>query len=688
MQNEFGKELRNGLLSFACTIGERKIEEQSSGSAIGEISTQGLNLESRWDQLEDGVWKWTLCSKGQIAIDWSKLAYKFDIQSVKIKKVLCNGFQSWTETRPFYRDEKMRALRTVAEPLMRSFGDYGFQDYSSRNGATHSWTYSVLYPKKGRDPILIASIDESLAYTTISHRIKKKETVVELRRDVQGLRTLSGDLLFSILIVSAPEARLYELLAEHSRNKASLQKPITGWTSWYNYYTEISPALLKHNVDALHELKAPIDVFQIDDGWQQKIGDWELNEAFDGQMQNLVQHIKSAGFSPGLWLAPFVAEKASRLFRNKKQMLLRDASGKPVKAGFSTMWSGNFYALDIYNQELRNYLQAVFARVINVWGFDFVKLDFLYAAALVPGKGRSRGQIMFEAMSFLRTLCKDIKILACGVPLGPAFGLVDYCRIGADIHLSWEHKLLKFLRNRERVSTLLSLQNSISRHGLNKWAWGNDPDVFILRDDNHQLTEQEQHTIFVVNQVFGQLVFCSDDVSQYNRRSKRKYLSMFPFREKQIDQVREDRGLYKINFRIGKHSYLLCCNLSERERKCKLALGNDEIAIGLSSGRLRIDERSLKLRAHESQLYKIVDLRDSATEMVANDLHLFAGAASQKIVISEGTIDIEFLPDLVNETGLVWLLIEEEQLSKADLLKYTQEGKLGSRILIKMRIGE
>ena len=62
---------------------------------------------------------------------------------------------------------------------------------------------------------------------------------------------------------------------------------------------------------------------------------------------------------------------------------------------------------------------------------------------------------MNDTMTFLRNSCGDKLILGCGVPLGSAFGLVDYCRIGADIHLEWEHKLLKFLENRERVSTCL-----------------------------------------------------------------------------------------------------------------------------------------------------------------------------------------------------------------------------------------
>ncbi|MFT7589891.1 MAG: alpha-glucosidase (family GH31 glycosyl hydrolase), partial [Limisphaerales bacterium] len=65
---------------------------------------------------------------------------------------------------------------------------------------------------------------------------------------------------------------------------------------------------------------------------------------------------------------------------------------------------------------------------------------------------KTLGDLMASAMEFLREVVGEKIILACGVPLASAFGNVDYCRTGADIHLSWDHTLLRFLRNRERVS--------------------------------------------------------------------------------------------------------------------------------------------------------------------------------------------------------------------------------------------
>lgn len=52
--------------------------------------------------------------------------------------------------------------------------------------------------------------------------------------------------------------------------------------------------------------------------------------------------------------------------------------GQPWCCGCN--WS-SFYALDIDHPEVQAYLKQVFDRVLQDWGFDLVKLDFLYGAA-------------------------------------------------------------------------------------------------------------------------------------------------------------------------------------------------------------------------------------------------------------------------------------------------------------------
>ncbi len=180
--------------------------------------------------------------------------------------------------------------------------------------------------------------------------------------------------------------------------------------------------------------------------------------------------------------------------------------------------------MDIENPEAREYIRHVFDVVLNDWGYDLVKLDFLYAAAIVPNHGKTRGQLMCEAMDFLRECVGDKLILGCGVPLFPAFGKVDYCRIGADMGLSW--KCVTFT-HRENVSTINTLGNSIFRRHLDGRAFRNDPDVFLLRENNMQCSFEQRKIISTVNKLFGSVLFTSDNVGDYNQLQMQTLLKTF-----------------------------------------------------------------------------------------------------------------------------------------------------------------
>jgi alpha-galactosidase len=171
--------------------------------------------------------------------------------------------------------------------------------------------------------------------------------------------------------------------------------------------------------------------------------------------------------------------------------------------------------------------------------------------------------VMSDALHFIRRLVGDKMLLACGVPLGSAFGLVDYCRIGADIHLSWEHRLLKFLGNRERVSTIVALRTVFGRWALNKRAFLSDPDVFILRDKKHQLTDIQRDTVFKINSLLGHLLFTSDFLGDYTEGVLQKYKNIFSLKNCHIYAVIEhENDLFCINFVRDDHSYVAYCNLT------------------------------------------------------------------------------------------------------------------------------
>jgi alpha-galactosidase len=339
---------------------------------------------------------------------------------------------------------------------------------------------------------------------------------------------------------------------------------MTGWTSWYNYYQNINEAIILENLNNFKELYKDINIFQIDDGYQTAVGDWlSVDEGkFPKGMKFIRDKIKDNGFLAGLWLAPFVCETNSKLFKEKSHWILKDDKGQMVSGGCN--WS-KFYALDFYNEEVRQYIKKVFDVVLREWNYDLVKLDFLYAVCLMPRKDKTRGQIMTEAMEFLRECIGDKLILGCGVPLGPAFGLVDYCRIGCDVGLDWDDKPHMRLLHRERVSTLNAIANAIGRSQLNARAFMNDPDVFLLREENIELTEVQRNTLATVNSIFGSLLFTSDNIKKYDVDKHLLFDKVIGQRNRTIKKVQYNRnGLVEVEFFEEDKKYIALINLSKK----------------------------------------------------------------------------------------------------------------------------
>lgn len=209
------------------------------------------------------------------------------------------------------------------------------------------------------------------------------------------------------------------------------------WCSWYSLYTAIDEKIINQIIQQLQNL--PFDVIQIDDGWQQKVGDWLPNSKFPSGMESLATTIRSQGKQAGLWLAPFLAVKSSRLFREHPHWFIKDEKGHFITAGFN--WGEQLYALDTTHPQVLEWLRRLMVQVRD-WGFEYVKLDFLYAAAL-PGKRYQdipRELAYRQGLNVMRqSLGEHIFLLACGAPIFPSLGLCDALRVGPDVSGEWEN---------------------------------------------------------------------------------------------------------------------------------------------------------------------------------------------------------------------------------------------------------
>ncbi len=451
------------------------------------------------------------------------LPYKYESN----QRVFVNGYQSWTDSREYFLDEEMTELSKFTEfyvktPFVKKIGigksgDYFICDYPRRKGLFYGFSYG--YVRTGSRVDIFGSLSERSGFTIVRFDVRNVQVIIE--KDLAGVEFSGRTVVADYALISGEYDEAFDKYFEMMDIKCLQKEQKCGYTTWYNYYGGITQDIVIRDLESLSKLDEKVDIFQIDDGYQKAIGDWieTKQDKFPGGMKKLADEIHKRDMLAGLWLAPLAATKNSSIYKKHKDWLVRDEKGRLYVAGPN--W-GPFYAIDIYNKEAAEYIRHFFNVILNEWGFDMVKLDFLYAACVVPIHNKTRGQIMCDAMDFIRECAGDKMILGCGVPLMPAFGKVDFCRIGADVDLSWERKKNRI---REDVSTPNTVNCTIFRRHLDGRAFLNDPDVFLLRDNNINIPFEKRKLLAKINGLFGKLLFVSDNVDDYSKEQMTVFLN-------------------------------------------------------------------------------------------------------------------------------------------------------------------
>ena len=302
-----------------------------------------------------------------------------------------------------------------------------------------------------------------------------------------------------------------------------------GFETWYHHYSNINERLILDDLEALDRTENLANlrfvrrgrpmVFQIDDGWQRSLGDWEIDRTrFPRGLAPVTQAITEKGYIPGLWFAPFLVLPRGELCRTRPEWLLRDRSGRPVVAGWNDKWGKTFHCLDLSRPEVLDYLRSLMDRAIDEWGFRFLKLDFLYAGLLSGAfaGGGAAWEHYRKAVTALTARKTDgegrpVAYLGCGIPFGPSYRHFPLSRIGADTKEDWEYPIARLLGHVGRPSAFVSLMDTIGRAYLDGAVLVNDPDVVFLRKVDCRLTENEKELIALGNFLLGGWIMVSDD---------------------------------------------------------------------------------------------------------------------------------------------------------------------------------
>ena len=515
---------------------------------------------------ESGV-KLTLIPSRPITLISASLEFWHEYE--KNENFFVNGYQSWTTSGEMSAEDIYRGTTPLAgvtkytKDMAITSGDYAFTRYEPRPGFFHSFTYTYL--RRGDEFELFGSLSERNGYTVFYSDMEKH--IFSVEKDVEGLTISEPYEMFDIVrFVGGYDEVFDKYFAAMGLPAKKRIDRLTGYTSWYNYFQKIDENIILRDLKGLSRARESVNIFQIDDGYEPFVGDWlDYNgKDFPNGMKTIADAVHREGYLAGIWLAPFNVQRGkSRILKEHPDWLIRNPDGKPQLG--CVAWGGA-YTLDIYNPEVREHLKNVFDTVLDDWGYDMVKLDFLYSQCRTPRNNKTRGTIMCEAMDFLRECVGDKLILGCGVPLGPAFGVVDACRISCDVDLSYGGKFYNSMSiNNELPSAQNAINNSMFRRHLNGRAFLNDPDVFFLRDHNLTFTWEQKLLLAKINNLFGRVLFVSDDAGEYSEAELEVLKETFKESDAKILDVKcvgaRADGNYEIKFIENGEEKLLYFNL-------------------------------------------------------------------------------------------------------------------------------
>jgi alpha-galactosidase len=277
------------------------------------------------------------------------------------------------------------------------------------------------------------------------------------------------------------------------------------WCSWYHYFERVRAADVLDNLRALDEFGVEAGVVQVDDGYADAPGDWLVANPAFGDLRAVVDAVRSSGRRAGLWVAPFVVGRRSRLFAEHPDWVLRDGHGEVVSAG--PVLRDECAVLDVDVPGAAHYLRSVLEEFAG-WGIDYFKFDFLYAGALHGHRASGVDAVTAyrHGLGLLRdAIGADAYLVGCGAPLLPSVGLVDAMRIGPDVAPHWEPA------NGGPSSPAQSnaMRNVIERAWMQGRLWVNDPDCLVARPG---IQERERWAATLAT--YGGLRSCSDDLRQ------------------------------------------------------------------------------------------------------------------------------------------------------------------------------
>lgn len=418
--------------------------------------------------------------------NWNNGILNISIQNISDKSIKTNeiallSFENTFPSSTLIYGEGYNMLSQY-EGTSDNLNNFGYYDeHSFYNLPTQKGFFTVynlaLFSPKNEDCFLIGF--SSCNRFSGEIRINKKR--IEIVQNTEGIEILPNEIieLEEVFMISGEKNSILDSFA----NQINVNHPIrktketpTGWCSWLVYGPEITSQKIFDNLEVIKKNKLPLKFIQIDDGYQKAMGDWLIEtDKFKGGIKELCLNIKKEGFEPAIWVAPFIAEQDSNLFKMHPDWFIYDCNKKPLpsdKVSFGGWRCGPWYMLDGTNPEAQNYLKNIFQTMNKEWGVSYFKLDANMWGALPFGNHYLQNKTAVEAYrlgmkAVIEGAGENSFILGCNAPMWPSLGLVNGMRLIIDNDRLWSRfkKIAKEL---------------FHRNWQNKKLWINDPDTVLL----------------------------------------------------------------------------------------------------------------------------------------------------------------------------------------------------------------
>jgi len=457
----------------------------------------------------------------------------------------CLWLQTWVEGLP---DDFVLDSFGVTFEAVENLGAYLRSGYHSWDGASYvdpqapllpqgaphldGYALTQLLPRLGEGSAVLGFERHDRFQTVfrfVDGEASPSLTILTLwdRKERSGLARCSSERLAAFHHPGGAEAGLRawaRLVAAASPTAPRLDGPaITGWCSWYNLYAYIDEASILEHLNAAREVSCrdslPMCVFQVDDGFTPEMGDWlTVKPQFPRGMPPLLDDIRTAGFVPGLWIAPFVVGCRSELYRLHPDWVVQDARGGgpfvEMRRYGEERWhkrSEEYYILDATHPEAFDYLRRVFHTWRNEWGCEYFKTDFMFWGANYGPEqvrahtpGLTRIESFRQVAEMIRAEIGDALWLGCGCPLWAAVGLLDGVRTGGDVGVRWD----------DGATAQAQLVDLAVRNFANQILWQADPDCILLRNRFHHLSDTELRTLAIYAGMMGGVTMTSDHLGE------------------------------------------------------------------------------------------------------------------------------------------------------------------------------